>query len=161
MLSSNSEEIGIHYNIYKEDVQKEIFTQESDTTIFDQKIELATEGLEPYYLDHLKTRISRKNSIIIARYILSMRIETNLSLNHRRSIITSLKMLSEFLSNKPFPEMNREDILSYLESLRKSDASDKMHKWVSTYNQRVITFLRFFKWLYAPNTEASKREKPR
>ena len=46
MLNSNREEIGIHYNINKEDIEKEIFIQESDTTIFDQKIELATEGLE-------------------------------------------------------------------------------------------------------------------
>jgi hypothetical protein len=39
-----------------------------------------------------------------------MKSETNLSVNHRRGIITSLKLLSEFLGNKPFKEMTHEDI---------------------------------------------------
>jgi integrase len=124
------------------------------------KIDLATEGLEPYNRDHLKTRISIKNSMVIAEYILSMRVETNLSDNHRRGVITSLKILSEFVDNKPFIEMTREDILRYLESLRKSDHSDSLHRWVSTYNQRLIAFLRFFKWLYYPAVDPSKRQKP-
>jgi site-specific recombinase XerD len=98
--------------------------------------------------------------MVIAKYILSMRIETSLSDNHRRDIITSLKLLSETLNNKPFTEMTRENILQYLDSLRKSDNDDRLHRWVSTYNHRRIAFLRFFKWLYHPDNEASNREKP-
>jgi hypothetical protein len=30
-------------------------------------------------------------------------------------------------------EMNREDILSFLDSLRKPEVSDPQHKWVGTY----------------------------
>jgi hypothetical protein len=33
--------------------------------LFDQKLELATEGLEPYYLDHLRTRLSKENALTI------------------------------------------------------------------------------------------------
>jgi len=159
-MNSNSEGVGVEYNINKRNTKNQILDEELDSSLFDQKIELATDGLEPYYLDHLKKRISRKNSIIIARYILSMRIETNLSDNHRRGVITSLKMLSEFLNNKPFTEMGREDVLFYLNSLRKSESLDESHKWISSYNQRAIAFLRFFKWLYHPRTEPSKRVKP-
>jgi hypothetical protein len=65
--------------------------------LFDQKLDIATEGLEPYYLEHLKTRISKENALTIANYVFSMKVETNLSINHRRGIITSLKLLSEFL----------------------------------------------------------------
>lgn len=54
----------------------------------------------------------------------------------------------------------REDILNYLDTLRKPDASTCLHRWISTYNQRLIAFLRFFKWLNHPEVEASKREKP-
>lgn len=63
------------------------YTQAIDevaSPLLDQKMEMATEGLEPYYLDHLKTRISKANVLVISNYILSMRVETNLSDNHRR-----------------------------------------------------------------------------
>ncbi|TLX86897.1 MAG: site-specific integrase [Thaumarchaeota archaeon] len=129
-----------------------------ETSLFDQ--ELATEGLEPYFLDHLKTKISRENAVIVAHYTASMRIETNLSDNHRRDVITSLKLLSAFLVNKPFIKMTREDILLYLDTIRKPAVSDRLHRWVSTYNHRLITFLRFFKWLYHRDMKPSKREKP-
>jgi len=92
-----------------------------ETSLIDQKLERATEGLEPYFLEHLKTKISRENGIVIAEYISSMRIETNLSDNHRRGVITSLKLLSEFLNNKYFIDMTKEDVLSYLDRLRKPD----------------------------------------
>src|SRR6187200_695136 len=89
-----------------------------------------------------------------------MKVETNLSINHRRGIITSLKLLSEFLGNKSFNKMTREDILLFLDNLRKSEDSDPMHQWIGTYNHRLIDFLRFFKWLYFHDTESSKRRKP-
>lgn len=75
--------------------------QTERSPLFDQRLEIATEGLEPYYLEHLKTRISKENALTIANYVLSMKVETNLSINHRRGIITSLKLLSEFLENRP------------------------------------------------------------
>ena len=72
-------------------------SQAERNPLFDQKLDIATEGLEPYYLEHLKTRISKENALTIANYVFSMKVETNLSINHRRGIITSLKLLSEFL----------------------------------------------------------------
>jgi hypothetical protein len=84
--------------------------------LFDQKLELATEGLEPYYLDHLKTRLSKENALTISKYILSKKVEVNLSSNHRRAIVTSLKLLSAFFKNKKsFEVMNQENILLYLD----------------------------------------------
>jgi hypothetical protein len=67
-MKSNSNSIGLEYNINKGNTENQILDEELDSSLFDQKIELATDGLEPYYLDHLKKRISRENSIIIARY---------------------------------------------------------------------------------------------
>ena len=68
-------------------------SQAERNPLFDQKLDIATEGLEPYYLEHLKTRLSKENALTIANYILSMKVETNLSVNHKRGIITSLKLL--------------------------------------------------------------------
>jgi hypothetical protein len=113
------------------------------------RLDIATEGLESYYLEHLKNRISKDNALTIANYVISMKVETNLSVNHKRAVITSLKLLSEFLDNKPFKEMTHEDILLFLDTLRKPENTDPLHKWIGTYNHRLINFLRFFKWLYS------------
>jgi integrase len=128
--------------------------------LFEQKLELATEGLEPHFLEHLKTKISPNNALIISKYILSMKVETSLATNYKRTIISSLKLLSEFLSNKPFIDMTRDDIINFLDSLRKDDSEDLMHKWIGSYNLRLTSFMRFFKWLYYQNMEPSKRPKP-
>ena len=129
-------------------------------SLFEQKLELAIEGLEPHILEHLKTKISPNNALAIANYILSMKTETSLSDNYRRSIISSLKLLSEFLCNKPFSNMIRDDVISFLDSLRKNDSEDTLHKWIGSYNLRLIIFIRFFKWLYYQSMEHSKRPKP-
>ena len=133
---------------------------EEDNPFFDQRMDNALDGLQPYFYDHLKNRISKTNAISIVDYILAMKVETNLSIDHRRGVITTLKLLSQFLEDKPFKEMTRNDILSFLESKRKSETVDPNHKWVTTYNHHLINLQRFFKWLYSPNIEPSKRQKP-
>ena len=53
--------------------------------------------------------------------------------------------------------MAREDIVSFLDSFRRSEASDPMHKWIGTYNLYQMTLFRFFKWLYYPDVPSDKR----
>lgn len=65
---------------------------ESKNSLFDQRLENALGDSEPYFMDHLKNRISKVNALAIVDYVLSMKVETNLSANHRRGIITSLKL---------------------------------------------------------------------
>lgn len=57
--------------------------------------------------------------------------------------------------------MKREDIISYLNSLRKSDEIDPLHKWIGTYNSHIRNLIRFFKWLYNPTKAPSQRPKPK
>ncbi len=139
--------------------QVNIITTKNDP-LLEQKLALATEGLEPHFLKHLKTKVTHDNALTISKYILSMRVETSLSTNYRRAIISSLKLLSEFLSNKPFSDMTRDDVISFLGSLRKAESEDVMHNWIGSYNLRLTFFARFFKWLYYQNMEPSKRPKP-
>ena len=56
--------------------------------------------------------------------------------------------------------MTRNDIVSFLESFRKTDVADPLHKWIGTYNIFRIHLMRFFKWLYSPDMEPNKRPKP-
>lgn len=56
--------------------------------------------------------------------------------------------------------MTREDILSFLDSFRKPESVDPLHKWIGTYNLYAIHLMRFFKWLYYPDIEQNKRRKP-
>jgi hypothetical protein len=82
-----------------------------------------------------------------------MMTETNLSDNYRKGVIKLLYIFSKYNKDKPFRVVTREDILAFLDSFRRSEASDPMHKWIGTYNTYRIHLLRFFKWLYYPDVE--------
>jgi integrase/recombinase XerD len=56
--------------------------------------------------------------------------------------------------------MKREDIISILDSRRRADEDDPMHKWIGTYNLYLTVLTRFFKWLHNPTVEPSQRPKP-
>ena len=86
--------------------------------------------------------------------------EINLSDNYKRINLTTLVYLSRFHSNKKFKDMTKDDIILYLNSLRKNDTVDPMHGWVSTYNLYLIVLTRFFKWLYYPDLSPKERLKP-
>jgi integrase len=126
--------------------------------VIDRKIDLITAGLG--------TGISKnlggiaENITTVVSYILSMKTEANPSDNYRKDTIVILTKFSKFHNNRPFKLITREDILSFLDSFRKPEASDPMHKWIGTYNIYRIHLLRFFKWLYYPDIEPAKRPKP-
>jgi hypothetical protein len=56
--------------------------------------------------------------------------------------------------------MTKDDVLQYLNSNRGSEESDPLHKWIGTYNLCRTYLMRFFKWLYYPEIELSKRPIP-
>ena len=112
---------------------------EEESPLFEQRMNNALDGLQPYYYDHLKNRISKTNAITIIDYILSMKVETNLSDDHRRGVITTLMLVSQFSDNKPFKEMTKGDILAFLDSFRRPETKDPTHKWIGTYNLRRVS----------------------
>ena len=130
-----------------------------DLPFFEGKIENATRGLTKYYYRNL-TKLSQDNALVIASYINSTKFETNMSDHHRMSIIKVLAKLSKFVYNKPFNDMIREDVLSFLDCFRKSESVDPLHKWIGTYNLYNILLTQFFKWLYYPNLPSKSRPKP-
>jgi len=79
--------------------------------------------------------------------------------NYRMILIKVLSRLSVF-SHKLFREITRDDVLSFLDSYRKPESVDPMHKWIGTYNFYNTTLTRFFKWLRFPDIPPKDRPKP-
>jgi integrase len=131
--------------------------------LFERKVDLITEGLAAGYAKRLKlvSQVSQDNALTICNYIMAMKTEINSSDSYRRTNIAILTKLSKFFRNqKSFNQIRREDVLSFLDILRKPESLDPLHKWVGTYNLHRVQLIRFFKWLYYPDIESGKRPKP-
>ena len=89
-----------------------------------------------------------------------MKSEVNLSDNYRKDPIEALARFSKYNDNKPLKNLTRTNIIAFLETWRKTETQDPMHKWIGTYNIFRIYLLQFFKWLYYPDIEPEKRPKP-
>jgi hypothetical protein len=128
--------------------------------LFERKIQTATDGLQQHYTN-LLFRMLKQNALAVSDFITSMNSEINPSSNHRMNCIEVIGQLSKFYDHKkPFSKMTRQDILSFLDSLRKSEISDPQHRWIGTYNYYLSIIVKFLKWLYYPDIEPSKRTKP-
>jgi len=136
------------------------FQEQKEQGLFDSKISTVTEGLQSNVSTYFKT-IGMTNATILADYIIAARSEFNVSDTYRREIIKDLFLLSKFFRHeKSFKGISRDDLLSYLDSLRKPEPSDPLHKWIGTYNLRLAIFQPFFKWLYHPDIKKNERPKP-
>ena len=125
-------------------------------------MENAAEGLPSHILNllHRTFSLNKENVLIICDYISSLKSEINLSDHYRKDVITLLCKFSTFNNARSFKDITREDLLSFLDSFRKSDTADQLHKWIGTYNIYAIHLTKFFKWLYNPGIEPNKRLKP-
>ena len=89
-----------------------------------------------------------------------MKTEVNLSDHYRKDLIDLLTTFSRCNDNKSFKTITRNIIIEFLESFRRPEAADPMHRWIGTYNTYRMHLMRFFKWLYYPDVEPDKRSKP-
>lgn len=96
-----------------------------------------------------RNRLSQENALTISDYIIAMKREVNPRLNYKRNTIQILSGLSRAVGiQKKFIDMNRDDILCYRDNCRKPENEDPLHKWIGTYNTRLVILCRFFKWLH-------------
>jgi hypothetical protein len=105
---------------------------------------MLTEGNVPVLLDYLKC----------------FENEISLSKSYKKITLAILVYCSRFHSNKKFKEMTKEDIISFLNSLRKNETIDPLHGWISTHNLYLVVLQRFFKWLYYPDLSPKSRNNP-
>jgi hypothetical protein len=139
--------------------EREVLAATSATA--DAAIVSATEGLSLNCFHHLHNDVSKKTALTICNYIFSLKSEVNPVDHYRKDVIILLCKLHTFFNNSiSFSEITREDLLSFLDSYRKPEDVDPLHKWVGTYNIYRIYLMCFFKWLYFPNIEQKKRPKP-
>ena len=92
--------------------------------------------------------------------LLPIKIEVNPSDHYRRDLIELLCKFSKYNDDKPYKLLTRSDIIAFLESFRRTETQDPLHKWIGTYNIYRLHLMRFFKWLYNPHSEPDKRSKP-
>jgi hypothetical protein len=132
----------------------------TNDTLFDRKIEIASESLTSrYFISFYKIPL-KENALTLASYIISLKSEINPSNIYRREIIDKLSRFSVYCDKTLYNDITREQILKFLDNLHKPEASDPLHKWIGTYNLYRLHFLRFFKWSYNPDIERRKRPKP-
>jgi hypothetical protein len=72
---------------------------------------------------------------------------------------------AKFLKSKygyeiPFKGAREDDFLDFQTSIRKSKATDPLHKWVNTYNQFLWNLKPLYKYIYYPNEEPKNRQLP-
>lgn len=138
----------------------EIPPQQLSDPNFDRKLDLITAGSHAYLKEHLLTRITRENCLVIINYILAFQTEVNPSPGYREATIIRLKHLAERYNSVPFGNMMRQDIIDYLDSFRKPESIDPLHQWVGTYNHARMILLRFFKWLHRPSDDIHHKKRP-
>ena len=121
----------------------------------DRKIDEVTAGLRQGYTKNLYS-ISIQNALSIVDYILAMKTEVNLSDHYRKDFIYFLTTFSRCNDNKSFKTITRKDIIEFLNSIRRPEAADPLHRWIGTYNIYRMHLMRFFKWLYYPDIESEE-----
>ena len=128
-----------------------------------EMIDQITTGLsKPYFrsiLNKLQLR-NKENAEIICKYILVEQVEINIKNSTKEGKIKILVWLSNFFNDdKKYEEMTKQDILLYLNNLRKPQFQG--NGWINSYNNRQMIFLKFFKWLYNQNEpDLTKRSTP-
>ena len=145
----------------------EILTQSTsspavDDILLERKITLATEGFITHKFCVLilkdRKRLSKENALTICEYIIAMKREVNPRLSYKKYTIQILYELSRAVGlQKKFTDMTRDDVLLYLDSVRKPENEDLLHKWIGSYNTKLVILSRFFKWLHYPEIEDPKR----
>jgi hypothetical protein len=127
-----------------------------------RKIDLATTGLPEYVSMQIRDlfHLSPENALNLLNFILTQKAEINISDTYKLNMISTLVLLSNSLNHKSFRDMKLDDVLVYLDSLRKDDASDPLHKWIGSYNVKRQRLITFFRWLYNSDKPPSARQTP-
>ena len=101
------------------------------------------------------------NATIICDYINAEQNEINIKPSTIEGKIKVLIWLSNFHYGASFHLLTRQDILSYLNSLRNPIDKDPTQRWIGSFNGRQMILLKFFKWLYnSRETDQKQRITP-
>lgn len=132
----------------------------NDNELLEKKINTAAEGFATKFCELIlrdRNRLSKENALTVSDYIIAMKREVNPRLNYKKSTMQIIAELSKTIGiAKKFIDMTRDDPLSYLDKC-KQENEDPLHKWIGSYNTKLVVLSRFFKWLYYPHIDDPKR----
>jgi hypothetical protein len=127
----------------------------SQDYVTNEKVKRACKGLLPNIQRLFLELQSDSDKAVLADFILDCYEGQNVALKTRRSYVTTMIYLSRHLGHKKrFAEMTREDIFSYLNSLKKDDGGGSSSRttnaggfksWINTYNHRASIIAKFYK----------------
>jgi hypothetical protein len=137
-------------------------SKNKDDFLLEKKITIATEGFTTCKLCELilsdRNRSSKENALTLSEYIIAMKREVNPRLSYKKLTIQIMAELSKSVGiSKKYIDMTREDVLCYLDKGRKPENEDPFHKWIGSYNLKLIVLSRFFKWLHYHDIDDPKR----
>ena len=109
-----------------------------------------TKGSSPYYksLFIKMSSANKQNAKLLSEFLITERDSQNLKLSTLLSHLHIIHFFSRYLQYKDFEKITKNDIVEYLNSLRKTELDDPTHKWVGTHNTRQMVLSKFFRWLY-------------
>lgn len=104
-----------------------------DNMELDRKVILATECFTTAKRSELilkdRTRLSEYNALTVCNYIIAFKHEVNPRPSYIQYTIQFLSELSKIVGiEKRFEDYTKDDVLLYLDSCRKSESEDPMHK---------------------------------
>jgi integrase len=134
----------------------------------EEKISLLTQNLMPFYRKMLENndKISRENANTICDYLMANRRENNVGVHIIKLKIQTLVNFSQYIGtgkllSKESDYITKRDVQMFLDRYRKDERVDPLHRWIGSYNLKLIILLQFFKWLYDPdNPEPRSRKAP-
>ena len=148
--------------LIQDDEENRARVQNSNT--IDYKIEIITRSLTRQYFKNTLNKLAEQNiqnADTLCNYIIAEQNEINIKNSTKETKIKILVWLSDFLNAKNYENMSKEDILAFLNKLRKSQDKDPTHKWIGSYNGRYIILSKFFRWLFDPQeSDHRKRSTP-
>jgi hypothetical protein len=100
--------------------------------LLEDEITQLTSGLPNRYCKAI-CDITSDNVLTIAYYTHSMKMEINLLDHYKRDLILLLFTFSKYNYHKPYKDLERGDILAFLNSFVKPEESDPLHKCIGTY----------------------------
>ncbi|MGH9952752.1 MAG: tyrosine-type recombinase/integrase [Nitrososphaeraceae archaeon] len=124
-------------------------TSEADLDL-ERKIDAIIRYQKPYTkkIFSVMARTNPHNALTVFNYIVAQKNEQNIKESTVEGIIKKLVWLSSNLDHKSFSNMTKEDILGYLNSIKKPPELDPTHKSIGTHNGRQMVLSTFFRWLY-------------
>ncbi|MDN5847607.1 MAG: tyrosine-type recombinase/integrase [Candidatus Nitrosocosmicus sp.] len=149
-------------NIEHSDSKYNYYDNKGNYKIILDKIDQIARGQKPYIkrilLNILNT--SSENAENICDFIIAERNEINIKESTIEWHVKVLGQIQRFHNYKEFKDLTKEDILNFLNSLRKSADEDPTNKSIGNRNNKQRVLLKFFKWLYDPETDYRNRLTP-